>query len=133
MLPNRYRISSRATRTLGNLKANTGLTPNILCRFAFAFSIKNGAAGGLKELALDGSEFNVSTLFGEHVAAYECALKAVHGDLPPKRAAEVVASHIEDGIDQLRAHPPIWALSLGTSRRADKFSRSLVTPTDAQP
>src|SRR5438045_1745486 len=98
MLPNRYRISSKATRTLGNLKASTGITPNILCRFAFMSSVRNGPQGGLKQLTLDGSEFNLSTLFGEHASAYEYILRAVHGELDPKRCAEVVASHIEDGM-----------------------------------
>src|SRR5688572_28089636 len=132
MLPNRFRISSKATRTLGNLKASTGVTPNILCRFAFMFSVRNGAQGGLKQLALDGSEFNLSTLLGEHAVAYECILKALHGELDAKRCAEVVASHIEDGLDQLRTHKPIWALSLATSRRADKFSRAPGMVQDTQ-
>jgi DNA sulfur modification protein DndE len=121
MLPNRFRISGRATRALGNLKAATGVTPNILCRYAFALSIKDGKKGGLKEPALDGSEFNLPTLFGEHAAAFECVIRAVHGDLPAKRIVEIVASHIEDGIDSLRGYMPVQALLLGTSRRADKF------------
>ena len=121
MLPNRFRITNRATRALSNLKAATGLTPNILCRYAFALSIKDGKKGGLKELVLDGSEFNMPTLFGEHAAAYECVLRHIHGELLGKRVVEVVASHIEDGIDLLRGYVPIQALLLGTSRRADKF------------
>jgi DNA sulfur modification protein DndE len=121
MLPNRFRISGRAARALGNLKAATGITPNILCRYAFALSIKEGKKGGLKELTLDGSEFNLPTLFGEYAAAFEYVIRAVHGELPPKRIVEIVASHIEDGIDALRAYMPVQALLLGTSRRADKF------------
>jgi DNA sulfur modification protein DndE len=131
MLPNRFRITSRATRALGNLKAATGLTPNILCRYAFAHSIKDGKNGGLKELVLDGSEFNMPTLFGEHAAAYECVLRQLHGEMPAKRVVEVIASHIEDGIDLLRGYAPIQALSLGTSRRADKFE-TLAAASDVQ-
>jgi len=122
MLPNRFRISSRASKALGSLKTATGLTPNILCRYAFALSIKDGKKGGLKELVLDGSEFNMPTLFGEHALAYECLLRHVHGEMPGKRIVEIVASHIEDGVDMLRGYAPIQALLLGTSRRADKFT-----------
>lgn len=121
MLPNRFRISARTTRVLGNLKAATGVTPNILCRYAFVLSIKDGQQGGEKRLTLDGSEFNLSTLFGEHASVYEVVLRNVHGELPAKRAMEVVASHIENGVDSLRGYIPIQALLLGTSRRADKF------------
>jgi DNA sulfur modification protein DndE len=121
MLPNRFRISGRATRALGNLKTATGVTPNILCRYAFALSIKDGKKGGLRELALDGSEFNLPTLFGEYASAYESVIRAVHGELSPKRIVEIVASHIEDGVDSLRGYMPLQALLLGTSRRADRF------------
>lgn len=127
MLPNRFRITSRASKALGNLKPATGLTPNILCRYAFALSIKDEKKGGLKELVLDGSEFNMPTLFGEHALAYECVLRHLHGEMPGKRIVEVVASHIEDGIDMLRGYPPIQALLLGTSRRADRFATFAVS------
>jgi DNA sulfur modification protein DndE len=122
MLPSRYRISIRATRVLTNLRAPTGLTPNVLCRVALLFSLQHGKEGGLKHLKLDGSEFNAPTLFGEHALAYEVILRSLHGDLPPRRMVEVVASHIEDGVDQLRGYAPVWALMLGMSKRADKFN-----------
>jgi DNA sulfur modification protein DndE len=131
MLPNRFRITNRAMRALGNLKAATGLTPNILCRYAFALSIKQGKEGGLKELTLDGGEFNMPTLFGEHAAAYEYALRNVHGEMSPKQVVEAVAGHIEDGIDLLRGYLPIQALLLGTSRRANKFD-TLAAASDVQ-
>jgi DNA sulfur modification protein DndE len=122
MLPSRFRITTRASRTFANMKAATGLTPNILCRYAFALSIKEGRKGGLKDVVLDGSEFNTPTLFGEHAPVYEFVIRSVHGDLTPKQIVEVVASHIEDGVDALRGYVPIQALLLGTSRRADKFN-----------
>src|SRR5688500_14436374 len=102
MLPNRFRITTRAGRAFANLKAATGLTPNILCRYSFVLSIKDGKKGGLKELVLDGPEFNMSTLFGEHAPVYDFVIRTVHGELSAKRLVEIVASHIEDGIDLLR-------------------------------
>src|SRR5437870_525400 len=117
MLPNRFRITIRASRAFANLKAATGLTPNILCRYSFALSIKDGKKGGLKKLVLDGSEFNLPTLFGDHAPVYEFLIRSVHGEMASKEIVEIVASHIEDGIDLLRGYTPIQALLLGTSRR----------------
>jgi DNA sulfur modification protein DndE len=121
MLPNRFRITGRATRALGNLKASTGVTPNILGRYAFILSIREGKKGGLKDVVLDGSEFNLPTLFGDQAAVYASVLVSVHGELAAKRVIEIVASHIDDGIDMLRTYLPIQALLLASSKRADKF------------
>jgi DNA sulfur modification protein DndE len=128
MLPNRFRITTRASRIFGNLKAATGITPNILCRYAFALSIREGKKGGLRDLVLDGNEFNMSTLFGEHAEVYEFVLRSVHGEISSKQIVEVVGSHIEDGVDALRGYMPIKALLLGTSRRADRFDAFSIAP-----
>ena len=43
MLPNRIRISKKATDLLARMKGNTGLTPNILARLAIAHSLETGS------------------------------------------------------------------------------------------
>ena len=68
-------------------------------------------------MGLDGSEFNLSTLFGEHAIAYEYLIRHLHGELEPRRVVEIVASHIEDGLDGLRSLEAIQALMLIDSRR----------------
>ena len=42
MLPNRIKLSKKATDKLRYLKSKTGLTPNILSRIAIMLAIKEG-------------------------------------------------------------------------------------------
>src|SRR5437868_1986794 len=75
MLPNRLRVSKQATDSLKQLKSRTGLTPNLLCRMAMTLSLEEGVAGGQRKTDLDGSEFNLPTLLGDHALAYECLIR----------------------------------------------------------
>jgi len=102
MLPNRFRISQIATEALKQVKTKTGLTPNILCRFALALSLRDGEKGGVTDVDTDGSEFNTPTLFGEYHLVYEAAIHQVHGPLKPKDVQRVVANHIEVGVERLK-------------------------------
>jgi len=102
MLPKRMRISKGATDNLKMLKGRTGLTPNIVCRMALLMSLEDGPRGGGKVQELIGSEFNGPTLFGEFGQLFEALIRQVHGDLDPKACAQIIASHIDDGLSQLR-------------------------------
>lgn len=102
MFPNRFRISKRATDALKLLKGKTGVTPNILCRIAFALSLRDGDKGGMAAVDLEGSEFNTSTLFGDYVVGYECLLRQVHGAVDAKAVQRIVAAHIENGLDNMK-------------------------------
>ena len=64
------RISSRSGALLGHLKTSTGLTPNILARFAICMSLKDPSIPNPAEFNIDGSEFTPSVLFGEHEPIY---------------------------------------------------------------
>ncbi len=55
---------------LGNLKSKTGLTPNILARFALCLSLKDPSIPNPDEFDENGSEFYPATLFGEHEQMY---------------------------------------------------------------
>jgi DNA sulfur modification protein DndE len=101
MLPSRIRISKRATDHLKTLKARTKLTPNVLSRIALAVSLRKGARS-VREVKLDGSEFNLPTLFGDQALLYECLLRQMHGQLNPKKAQMLIAWHIEQGVEELR-------------------------------
>jgi DNA sulfur modification protein DndE len=92
VLPNRFRISRRATETLKQIKGRTGLTPNILCRIALVLSLQDGAKGGKTDVDLDGSEFNTPTLFGDYRLVYESVIRQVHGPLKPKDVQRVVGT-----------------------------------------
>jgi DNA sulfur modification protein DndE len=102
MLPKRLRISQLSTDTLKILKGKTGLTPNIVCRMALVLSLEAGASGGTSKVDQSGSEFNAPTLFGEFGTLFEALITQVHGALDTKEMADVIASHIEDGLGSLR-------------------------------
>src|SRR5438093_12246246 len=99
MLPKRLRISKSATDTLKLLKARTGLTPNIICRIALVMSLEDGKTGGQRQVDQAGSEFNAPTLFGEFGLLFEALLRQAHGVLDPKACANVIAAHIDNGLE----------------------------------
>src|SRR5690349_11455989 len=98
MLPNRLRISRHSADTVKLLKSRTGLTPNLRCRVALTLSLEGGHTGGEQPTDLEGSEFNLPTLFGEHVTAYECLLRHVHGVVEGRALNFIVAAHIDNGL-----------------------------------
>ena len=67
---NRINLSTRSTMLLGRLKYKTGLTPNILARFAFCLSIKEQSIPNPDEFNEGGSELSPNVLFGEHEQIY---------------------------------------------------------------
>lgn len=72
MLPNRVRLSAKATHKMQYMKSQTGITPNILSRFAIMLAIKEG--GNLKNSGAedtDGQVLDKSVLFGEHTDVYD--------------------------------------------------------------
>ena len=56
------------------LKKRTGLTPNILARFAICMSIKERSIPNPDEFDEGGSEFTPSVLFGEHEPIYHALM-----------------------------------------------------------
>lgn len=102
MLPNRLRISKRAGEQFKQLKTRTGITPNILCRLAFTLSIEEGYKPNIESLELDGLEFNLPTLLGEHAALYLAMFRQVHGELNSKQAELMFAAHVDNGADKLK-------------------------------
>lgn len=102
MIPNRVKISEAATARLRFLKSKTGLTPNILARFAFVLSARDAKPMIKLDAALDGQEFNAPTLFGEHQRLYELLLirymRATDDERP---AGTVIAHHIDVGLHKM--------------------------------
>lgn len=101
MLPNRIRISKATTDLLKQVKAKTGITPNILARFALAKSIEDGGSR-LTPSDSAGSEFNIGTLLGDLELHYEALLKQRHGPIEDAECAALIAGHIERGAQTLR-------------------------------
>jgi len=72
---NRITIGDDATNRLKMLKANTGMTPNYLCRIGFCYSLNEPRPPNPEEYDNDGQTFNRYTLLGEHDALYMALLK----------------------------------------------------------
>ncbi len=102
MIPHRIRVSDRSKARLSYLKSRTGLTPNILSRFAFVLSVRDLRRISQSALDLDGQEFNAPTLFGEHQRLYELLLaKYIQQTGDDRDISLVIASHIENGLHKM--------------------------------
>lgn len=102
MLPNRVHISKRATDLLKQIKAKTGVTPNILCRMALTLSLEENHKANPDSTDLNGSEFNLPTLLGDAGSLYEALIRQAHGNLGPKDAQLILAAHVDNGVDKLK-------------------------------
>ena len=101
MLPNRIRLSEKATKKLQYMKHKTGLTPNILARIAIMLSIKDGS--GLNNAGVSdykGQELDKAILFGEHINIYDVVIKQYvheHG-IEENPSSQTIAALIEIGV-----------------------------------
>jgi DNA sulfur modification protein DndE len=102
MLPKRIRISKATTDLLKQVKTRTGITPNILARFALAHSVEDSSPSKLVPSDTTGSEFNLSTLFGDFELHYEALLKQRHGSIDEEACGTIIAAHIERGAQALK-------------------------------
>jgi len=62
--------STQTTKNLGRMRVSTGLTPNILLRFAFCMSLKDPSIPNPDEYNQDGSILTSTVIFGEHEPIY---------------------------------------------------------------
>jgi len=101
---NRLKMSSRTQSLLGMLKRKTGLTPNILGRFAICLSLKDPSIPNSDEYDEKGSEIHPSVLFGEHEKMFMALMikRLQHDRLDPKLYLH----------KQLRAHLNRGAIAL---------------------
>ena len=83
---NRLRMSYRTQSLFGMLKRKTGLTPNILARFAICLSLKDPSIPNSDEYDERGSEIHPSVLFGEHERMFMALMikRLQHDRLDPK-------------------------------------------------
>ena len=63
---NRLRMSYRSQNLLAQIKSKTGLTPNIVGRFAICISLNDPSPPNPEEFDEKGSEIHPSVMFGEY-------------------------------------------------------------------
>lgn len=101
MIPNRIKLSKKATDKLRFLKTKTGLTPNILSRIAIMLTIREG--GPLSNAGVGnmegGQELNDTTLFGEHIYLYDILINQyIYDKQLNLTVGETIVALVEIGI-----------------------------------
>jgi len=104
MIPNRIKLSKKATDKLRFLKTKTGLTPNILSRIAIMLAIKEGSNlsnAGVGNMD-GGQELNDTTLFGEHIAIYDVLINQyIYDKQLTLNITETIVAMIEIGVHKM--------------------------------
>jgi len=105
-------MSTRSKGILSVLKARTGLTPNILGRFAICLSLKDPQIPNPEEFDEKGSEIHPIVLFGEHEPMFMALmLERLHKDKldPEIYLNKMMRAHFNRGVIALS--PRIYDLS----------------------
>ncbi len=94
-------LSAENTQKVRTLKGRTGLTPNILCRFALTLSLRDPGVPDPSIYANDGMEFNSYTLLGQQEVVLlalvrQCSLQ--HGIDPDVELWEQLRAHVNRGV-----------------------------------
>lgn len=103
----KLKISSDATSKLRFLRNRTGLTPNLLCRFALMLSLEEGPLGNMPAPDEEGSEFNAYTLTGEYGGLFAALIRWVEEGENPERPLDNntllarLRGHIHRGVGTL--------------------------------
>lgn len=104
---NKIKLTKDASDRLKQLKARTGLTPNILSRVGFCLSLSDPAIPAPVDYPEEDREFNRYTLLGEWDALYVALLRQrMLEDGVSDEAVEVdyFRAHINRGIVALSRH-----------------------------
>ena len=108
----RIKLSNLSQQLLGSMKKKTGLTPNILARFALCMSIKERSIPNPDEFDQGGSELSPEVLFGDFEQMYHTLMinRLDNDKLDYEKYLNTMArAHINRGVIAL--HPRINDLS----------------------
>ena len=96
----RIKLSAKSQNLLGRIKSRTGLTPNILARFALCLSINEMSKPITTEYDKDGSEIEPSVLFGEFEPLYLGLMKnkLLKDGVPESELNDMTRCHINRGV-----------------------------------
>ena len=97
---NKIRLTKDASDRLKQLKARTGLTPNILSRLGLCLSLSEQAIPDPTHYPEEDREFNRYTLLGEWDDLYVALLKQrmIQDRLPEKEIEDQFRAHVNRGI-----------------------------------
>ena len=97
---NKIRLTKDASDRLKQLKARTGLTPNILSRIGLCLSLNEQAIPNPAHYPEEDREFNRYTLLGEWDDLYVALLKQrmVQDSLPDRDTEDQFRAHVNRGI-----------------------------------
>lgn len=103
MLPNRVKLSTKASQKMQYLKNQTGITPNILSRVAIMLAIKE--ENSLKNAGVsdyDGQVLDKSVLFGDHTDVYDVLINQYMQDNKIDiDTQKTIASLVEIGVHKM--------------------------------
>ena len=94
-------LSADNTQKVRTMKGRTGITPNILCRFALALSLRDPGVPDPASFPSDGMEFNRYTLLGPHEVLTLALVRqrSLNDGLDPYgELADQLRAHINRGI-----------------------------------
>ena len=99
----RIKLSAKSLNLLGRLKARTGLTPNLLARFALCLSLKEKSAPIPIQYDKEGNDLEPAILFGEYESLYLGLMKnRLNKDgLSDSKLNEMTRCHINRGVTAL--------------------------------
>lgn len=97
---NKIKLSTEASERLRQLKARTGLKPNILSRIGFCMSLSEPAIPDPSSYPEEDREFNRYTLLGEWDGLYVALLKQrlLNDGLPDDEIERQFRAHVHRGI-----------------------------------
>ncbi len=116
----KLKVSADAASKLRSLRQRTGLTPNLLCRFAIMMSLEEGPLGAVPPPDEEGMEFNSYTLTGEFSALFAALIRnteentAKKDPLSDSELIAILRGHIHRGVGTLsvRVKSPLDVLRL---------------------
>jgi DNA sulfur modification protein DndE len=116
-------LSSEASERLKQLKAKTGLTPNVLSRIGFCLSLAEPSVPDAMLYPEEDREFNRYTLLGEWDDLYVALLRQrlLQDGLPTDQLEDHFRAHLHRGVIALsklaKSLPDLVRLSLRPSQR----------------
>lgn len=104
-LPNKMRISERATNSLRRFQSNTGLTANIGARLAFFTSFDSGFRFDPENGAVEhkGRELDKHTWLGDHSIVTQELLKGAYPSFTKSLLHDAWAAHVEHGATKIES------------------------------